>query len=253
VGHSFLGVAAAFAVARYNKAKKSEPPAVTNDNEFVIENKDEMRYTADLDVGLTYRSLPNHFRTVYRYDTSRSKSLYEYRLEGTDVLCRLIEDWHEDMGVPRHHDVRDGVVLESELRKRDAESDFHINDVEDEITELKKNAEWHKMESLTLNGLKYFIISKKLPQADARRYLRQELERLKVGEARFFKEAEKLGLEREESSNYIDRLKVADGKTAPSEEEIRKLFESAESFGIRSVEFSWGKMLIGALEKLPGD
>jgi hypothetical protein len=259
----FLMLAAAFVVARYYKTKKSKPPAVTNDNEFVIENRDKMQHTAEIDVGLGYRSLPNHFRTVYRDDTFRAKSLYEYRLEGTDVLCRLIEDSHDDIGIPRQYEVRDGVVLESDLRKRDTKRSFHITDVEDKIAdlkeledkiaELKKDAEWHKMESRTLHGLKYFIISKKLPQADARRYLRQELERLKAGEARFFKEAEKLGLEREEGSKYIDRLKVADGKTAPPEEEIRKLFESAESFGITSVEFSWGKEITGVLEKLLRD
>src|SRR2546421_5235696 len=224
----FFVVVIAYAILRYFKSRKSETPADTDDNEFVIENKDEMQYTAELDVGLNYRSLPNHFRTDYRYDTSRSKSLYEYRLEGTDVLIRLIEDWHEDIGVPKYHDVRDGVVLESELRKRDAERSFHITDVEAEIADLKKNAEWHKMDSLTFHGLKYFIISRKLPQADARRYLRQELERLKIGTAALLKEAEKYGLEPNEDS--LDRLKVSEGKTKPSNEEIRKLY-ATESLG----------------------
>jgi len=167
--------------------------------------------------------------------------------------ARLIEDEGEDIDVPKHQDVHDGVVMESELRKRDAESRFHITDVEEKIADLKKDVEWHKMEPLAFYGLKYFIISKKLPQADARRYLRQELERLKTGEELFFKAAEQLGLQRDEDSKYISRLKVADGKTAPSDEEIRKLFESAESFGITDVEFSWGKKLTGVLEKLLGD
>ena len=106
------------------------------------------------------------------------------------------------------------------------------------------------MDALSWHGLKYFIISKKLPQADARRYLRQELERLKAGEAAFFKEAEKYGLERDDNS--LERLKVSEGKAKPSNEEFRKLY-ATESLGITDVEFSWGKKLTGVLEKLLGD
>ena len=167
------------------------------------------------------------------------------------MLCRLIEDKHSDIGVPEYRDVRDGVILESGIRKRDAESRFHLTDVEENIASLKTDTQWHKMNSISWHGLMYFIISKKLPQADARRYLRQELERLKAGEAGFFKEAEKYGLARNEDS--LDRLTLAEGKTQPSNEEFRKLYASAETFGITSVEFSWGKKLTGVLERLIGD
>jgi len=247
----FCVLVLAYAAYRYYKSNKGEPLA--DSNEFLIDNKDETFFTAELDVGLDYRSKSNHFRTDYRFDTCRTKCLYEYRLEQTDVLCRLIENQYEDIGVPKQHDVRDGVIMESEIRKRDAESHFHITKVEDTIADLKAEIEWHKMDSMSWRGLKYFIISKKLPQPDARRYLRQELERLKAGEAAFFNAAETLGLERDEGSTYVDRLKVADGKTAPPDEEIPKLFKSTESFGITQLEFSWGKKLTGVLEKLLGD
>ena len=107
------------------------------------------------------------------------------------------------------------------------------------------------MEPLTFHGLKYFILGKKLPHADARRYLRQELERLKGGEAAFFKEAEKYGLEPDESS--LDRLKVTAGKPEPSTEDWKNLSASAPSFGITQLEFSWGKKLSGVLKTLLGD
>jgi len=247
----FFVVVLAYAAFRYYKSKKGEPPA--DSNEFLIENEDETFFTAELDIGLDYRSKPNYFRTDYRFDTCQTKCLYEYRLEQTDVLCRLIEHQYEDIGVPKHHDVRDGVIMESEIRKRDSESRFHITKVEDRIADLKADIEWHKMDSMSWHGLKYFIISKKLPQPDARRYLRQELERLKAGEAAFFKEAEKLGLEGDDDSTYVDRLKVADGKTNPPDDEVSKLFKSTESFGITRLEFSWGKKLTGVLKKLLGD
>jgi hypothetical protein len=89
------------------------------------------------------------------------------------------------------------------------------------------------------HGLKYFIISKKLPQPDARRYLRQELERLKTGSDLFFEEAKKYGLERNEDA--LDRLKVSAGEDKRSDEEIRKLYNSTETFGIAQLEFYWGE------------
>ncbi len=245
---ALLMLVVAYFILHSYRLKKREP--TPESNEFVIDDQDEWIDTAELDIGLNFRKLPNHFRIDYQFDTHFSKSLYEYRLEGTDVLCRLIEDKHEDVGVPEHHNVRDGVVLESELRKKDAESRFHITKVEDTIANFKKDTEWHKMEPISFHGLKYFIIYKKLPQADARRYLRQELERLKAGEARFFKEAEKYGLERDENS--LDRLKVSEGRSTPSDEEFRKLY-GTESLGITDVEFSWGKKLAAVLEKLLGD
>jgi len=250
----FLMLAIAYVVYRYYKAKKNEPPPIVEDNEFVIEDKDETIYTAELDIGPNYQPMPSHFRTDYRHDTSQSKSLYEYRLEGTDVSCRLIYDEYEDMGVPEQRDVRDGVVMESEIRKRDESKSARLrslSNVEDTITSLKKAVEWQKMEPLAFHGLKYFILAKKLSQADARRYLRRELERFKGGEIGVFKEAEKYGLEPDETS--LDRFKLAEGKPELSSEDWKTLFASAQTYGISDVEFSWGKKLKGVLEKLLGD
>jgi len=81
--------------------------------------------------------------------------------------------------------------------------------------------------------------------------LRQELERLKSGSAVLFKEGEKLGLERDDDSKFVDRMRVSEGKPRPSDEEIQKLFEKME--GITQLEFSWGKKLSDVLEKLLGD
>ena len=40
---------------------------------------------------------------------------HEYRIDGTSVFCRLIEDRHSGPGVPEYQDMRDGVVLELSL------------------------------------------------------------------------------------------------------------------------------------------
>jgi len=218
------------------------------ENGFLISRDEHDTYTAELDVGLDRRKLPNHFRTNYQGYTYESKSLYEYRLEGTEVFHRLITEKNSDIGDPEHFDVRDGVVLRKRAESR---SEYGRTSMEDRIASFKNEVEWSKMTAMSWHGLKYFIISKKLPKADARRYLRQELERLKVGTAGFFKEAEKYGLVQDESS--LERFKVADGKLQPSAEEYKKLNESAKNVGITDVEFSWGKKLCEVLEKLLGD
>jgi hypothetical protein len=222
--------------------------ASSKENEFVVERKDNEVCSINLDVNSNHRPLPNHFLVHYRYDSYRSKRLHEYRVDGHDVFCRLLEDGGgHDLGMSKH-DVRDGVVLESEIRERDKDKNWSWFNVDENIAKLKKETEWQKVEPLTWHGLKYFILSKKLPQADARRYLRQELERFKTGTAAFFKEAEKYGLRPDENS--LDRLRVADGKPQPSDEELKRLNESCSSFGITDVEFSWGKKLTAVLERL---
>jgi hypothetical protein len=248
---AFLVLVIAYLVVHFYQQKKSQPKA--EDNEFVIDRDNDSFSSVELDIGSNYRPRPNHFRLDSQFDTTRSKRLYEYKLEDTRVLFRLIDHQYEDIGVPKYHDVRDGVVLESDMRKRDAESQFHINNVEDKIRDLQKEVQWQKMESTWGLGLRYFIISRKLPPPDARRYLRQEMERLKAGEAVFFQEAKKLGLERDDESKSLDRLKVSEGNSIPSNEELRNLNVSTEQFGITHVEFSWGPKLRGVLEKLLGD
>lgn len=239
-----------YVVIRQRNTKKNEPSV--EDNEFVIDDDDKTLYTAQLDIDLNFRKLPNHFRTDYGFDTYTAESLYEYRVEGTDVLSRLMTAKSDDIDDQEHYDVRDGVVLESDmLKKAEGRTDYFRTSTEERIANLKKEVEWSKMTPMSWHGLKYFIISKKLPTPDARRYLRQELERLKVGTAAFFKEAEKYGLVRDENS--LERLKVAEEKPTPSAEEFRQLNESAEKFGITDLEFSWGKKLCGVLEKLLGD
>jgi hypothetical protein len=254
---AFLLLVIAYLIIRYYRQKRSKPSA--EDNEFVIDrDKDSDSFSSvELDIGLDYRPKPNHFRIDSGFDTSRSAAIYEYRVDtdGTkpEVQFRLIDNQYEDIGVPRHHDVRDGVVMESDMGKRDEESKFHIVKVEEKIQDLQKEVQWQKMESTWGRGLRYFIISKKLPPPDARRYFRQEMERLKAGESEFFQEAEKLGLERDDESKSLDRLKVSEGKPRPSNEELRNLNVSVEKFGITSLEFSWGPKLRGVLEKLLGD
>ena len=229
------------------------PGVFGSGNKFVVDDTSDEKLTVEVDVDFDRRPAVNHFRTNSRYLTHYSSADYEYRIDGTNVFCRLIEDRHEDAGVPEYQRVRDGVVLESAIRERNKDVKWDWFDVNDEINPAKKEVEWHEITPLSWHGLKYFILAKKLPRHDARRYLRQELERLQTGAAAFFKEAEKYGLERDDNSRLIDRLKVAEGKTQPPDNDIQNLFASAQNFGITDLEFSWERKLTGVLQKLLGE
>ena len=84
----------------YGLPKDSLPFESVEDTEFVVDNEDPARVTIDLDVDLNLKSLTNHFRLYSRYDTVYGKRLYEYRVDGTDVYYRLIEDRSDDIGRP---------------------------------------------------------------------------------------------------------------------------------------------------------
>jgi hypothetical protein len=242
-----------YLLVRFRFGTDKNAPMLTK-GEFVVEQNNNEKYVSNavlyLDVNFNRRPLAGHFLMDSRFETNFTKSLYEYRIENTEVLYRLIEDLHEDIGEKRQ-DVRDGVVQETAFREHYNGKSYSGSYVDERIQELKAQVEWRNLVSWGFNGAKYFILAKKLPKPDARRFFRQELERLRQGTAAFFKEAEKYGLEPDESSP--DRLRVANGRTEPSSDEWKKLNESAPSFGIDCLEFSWGKNLTGQLEKLLGD
>lgn len=250
-------VVLAHLIYRYIQAKKKEPK--TDANEFLIESDDMSHASAELDVDIRYRPAPNHFRIHETFDTRYTDSEYEFRIdspeaEGPKVFVRLIALKTIDIMEKDHYEVRDGVVLETDMRQMDEGHTRVLKDLtEDRIKNLKAETQWFEMKSNAWGGLKYFLISKKLPQSEARHFLRTELERLKAGCAAFFKEGEKLGLERDDESKFVDRLRVPEGKPKLSDEEIQKLFAKMDGFGITNLEFSWGNKLCGVLQELLGD
>jgi hypothetical protein len=242
----------AYVIYHYVESKKKEP--ALGSNAFLIDRDDIVQVTADLDVDIQYRPTPNRFRIDSNFDTRFTDREYEFRIDGTGVFARLIALQTADIDEKQHYEVRDGVVLEADMRQMvEGRSAYIKNKTPDRIKNLKTETEWSEMTTIAWGGLKYFLISKKLPRDEGRRYLRQELERLKSGCTAFFKEAEKLGLERDDESKFVDRLRVREGKPVPPDEKIRQLFEKIESFGITQVEYSSGKRLCGVLQELLGD
>jgi hypothetical protein len=71
--------------------------------------------------------------------------------------------------------------------------------------------------SLVFWALKYFLLA----EPDVRRFLRQELERLKLETAVVFKEVQKYDLERVDTS--LDRFRPANEKQKPSDQQAKGL------------------------------
>ena len=230
---------------------EEKTPVASEENTFLVDNEDPVHVYIDLDVDLNWKPLTNHFRLASRVDTSSGKSLYEYRINGTEVFVRLIEDEDEDIGGPKRYDVRDGVVQESAIRERCENKSYYVRNPNEKIASLKQQVEWQKLDSWGFRGFKYFLLSKRLAKRDARRFFRQELERLKIGTAGFIREAEQYGIEKDD--NALGRFRFTEGKPRPTEEEIKKLYASTESFGITQSEFESGNRIIAQLEQLLAD
>lgn len=89
-------------------------PFKRSGSKLVVEDTSDGKLTVELDVDFDRRPSVNHFRTTDGHYTSD----HEYRIDGTSVFCRLIEDRHGGPDVSEYKDVRDGAVLESAIRAR---------------------------------------------------------------------------------------------------------------------------------------
>lgn len=236
---------------QFSSVRTNTPPvdAPIDDDEavFQVDSEEPADVAVYLNADINYRTCVGHFKVYSRYDTCVSQSEYEYRIEGTEVLVRVLQNCFEDIGVDKTWDVRDGVVQESDIRAREAVKTFQIRDVEEDVADWKKRAEWNNLRATDWNGLKYFILSKNMEKLNARRYFRQEIERLRMGADSFIGEATKLGLESDDKS--LDGLRLSDGRQQPPNDDLKKLWESATSFGITHLEFCSRQKLIIQLQK----
>lgn len=107
-----------------------------------------------------------------------STQIFEYRVSSNPIglQMRTLESSHEP---PMEYWIKDGVVLESELRKNTFASS--------RIEELKKSVEWNGIPIFGNYEVNLYLLSKHpdlISKEEYRRFLRQSLERLKVGVAR---------------------------------------------------------------------
>jgi hypothetical protein len=181
---------------------------------------------------------------------------YEYRIEGTKVFERLLEDQSDHYGIVEFA-VKDNVVLEHEIRQHAGDSDgkLGIYNIEDRLKDLREAVQWHELGTCEL---KFFILSRHpelLPPVDARRLFRQELERLKVGVDALVKKATEAGAVLHEEKDGFYRLCVPNQAEGVSSEKLATVLseDSLKSYGISFGEFGNSKGLILALQRLLGE
>ena len=213
-------------------------------------------------------------RSSIKDDCFYTKQIIEYKISVNpiELQMRTLESSHEP---PLEYSIKDGVVLESELKK---------NDIlfPDRISDLKKEVEWSKISLLGNYEVNLYILSKHpeiITKEDYRRFIRQSVEKIRVGIIKI-EEAVKnnsngLQIYKSENGNTIwfnSSIKLDDeagraylemseleqqnseyGKKVRSVEEFEKdLFteKSSRYVGISKYEFRYSDELLVYLENL---
>jgi hypothetical protein len=102
---------------------------------------------------------------------------YKITVNPIEIYVRTLESSHEP---PLEYTIKDGVVLESEIKKGD---NVFLKE-QNRIDELKKEVEWNKISIFGHYQVNLYILYKHpelISKEDYRRFLRQSLERIKAG------------------------------------------------------------------------
>lgn len=213
------------------------------DSESDSPDPDEFVFGPDDNIHLerSVRRYRSYFHTP-DYDVIWEE-VHEYRIDGTRVFHRVLESKADRYG-EIEYEVQDNVVLEHEIRER-----YQKNVEPGRLESIRKSVEWNEV----AGQLKYFILSRhpeSLPTAEARRYFRQELQRLQCGFDGVIKRASEFEgrlidqeLLKFELPNGVSMESLSD---ALSEEHIR-------SYNITLAEFRDGMNRVKTLRKLLGE
>ncbi len=197
---------------------------------------------------LTYCAHPDDYLSVFN-------STEEYRFEGNQVLTRLIEDYTEHPGEEVWH-VKDGVILESEIRQRHEQSKVpQVRSIEEELARYASQVQWHPIEN---RMVRFFVMAQHpsmFPMRERRRIIRSELERLEASARKLRDVVTANGLElheTEEGTNaqYPDTFSDEDRKRIQplfSDEKLR------EEVGITLGELHQLKVIRADLLELLGE
>lgn len=114
-------------------------------------------------------------------DYHHNYSTIEYKIsdDPIDLKMRTIELYHDFVG-GTDHSIKDGVVLESEIKKKDFVTP-------DRIESLKKEVVWSKVPIFGNYEVNLYILSKHpeiISKDEYRKFLRQSIERIKDGVAK---------------------------------------------------------------------
>lgn len=143
-----------------------------------------------------YTVYPSKMEYHYHYHTPdydcQSDAIFKYQIEGVKVKSKLIEGYNSSLfnrKIEREYEVKDNVVLESNIREKEKNN----KNIDRKIQELKSQTEWN---DLWYYKLTYLILSKHseiISNEEFRKYLRQEIERIRTGVQKIIKLSEDNG------------------------------------------------------------
>lgn len=190
---------------------------------------------------------PSKHFTIYGHSPDYDcvyHSVYEYKYDLNKFFIRLIEDNFENAGSPTEYDVKDNVVLESDILKRDKEHKSLFTKVEDKLKSLKTQVEWNEPNSI---HWKYFLMYHHrdiINEFEFRKYMRSELVRLELGIQKLTDSiTTNAGKIVNENGSYEVRL--IDGNDNIAKEKIQDILkeENLSKNGISFYEFQeWDKI-----------
>lgn len=167
---------------------------IKKDNNY---NEEELTLKLDTYSELTMnkREKKLYFDTNFDYERMILE-VYEFRIEGTKLICRLLEE--KDKRIENEIiRVRDNVVLESQIRKL-----YHKDDIDclDEINEYRKKVEWHE---ISRPDIRFFVLSNHpelISKSELKKEVRIVLEKLNL-------ELYNISSDKKNSDDYIQGIK----------------------------------------------
>jgi len=208
-------------------------------NEFVFEPAEkeddwysELQLNPSLNKYTIYTHSPDY---AGRYTT-----LFEYKFNSPSLASRVIESKNEYY-VDVSYDIKDGVVLENDVRETMSKSGFSTPEkIDEKIESLKKEVEWQEVNS----RFKYFIMFRHgdiFKDADLKKYYRSEIERIKSGYTAMEQEIAKLGgqIVPPDFDEYakFSRIRWVDDTPQEKVDALREFYDDVSKFNMTNSEF----------------
>lgn len=175
------------------------------------------------------------------YDPA-STHIFQYKIENEKVWMKLISDRSRGFS-GEEWDVRDGVVMETDIRSRyEKNKGIMFRSVDEIISDLKRSVEWNELQRIEA---KHFVLErhpKAVPPKDLRRIARAEFERIKAGFERYKVGCRNVGYEIGFEGDEL-RYQCSENQTE-AEKEVAKKFFAQDKF----TEFGATR---GEIESLP--
>jgi hypothetical protein len=180
---------------------KVQPPEFDKNGNILTDEESYDRDELDLsttewtvEIRLDRAQKHYHYKSHPPEHDSTYKAVYEYRIEGTRVFERLLDEYGQAVGAEDQHDVKQNAIQEAEIRRRFEQYPSAVCNVDERLAELQRLVQWQEVPNCKI---KYFILSRhpeRLPAAEARRFFEQELQRIQSGADAVTRKAQGLGL-----------------------------------------------------------